>query len=161
LTQPNTLESIRLRYRGRPLDYDSQDEQDGGEPMHVTSGYYKTTLSTFTTKPWRIIDPVQASRPRVLADRGTNGLLFSASTSNNFHSMWDKCLPGQVSGATCSSGPNGFTPLAVKLTAWLTSAALAAAVTTGDHHDWPATWATDVLHQAVTPPPGQPQRWQD
>lgn len=37
----------------------------------------------------------------------------------------------------------------VKLSTLLTPAALAAAATPGDHHDWPAAWTTDVLNHAV------------
>jgi hypothetical protein len=32
----------------------------------------------------------------------------------------------------------------------LTPAAIAAATTTRTHHAWPAAWASDALHQAVT-----------
>jgi hypothetical protein len=46
----------------------------------------------------RLTDPVKAAKTGMLTDRGANGLLFSASTSNNLHSLWDKCLPGVVSG---------------------------------------------------------------
>ena len=31
----------------------------------------------------------------------------------------------------------------------MTSSAVAAATTPGDHHDWPAAWATDALHRAA------------
>ena len=120
------------------------------QPMHVTSGYYNPTVASFTATPTRINDPVKAAGPSVLNDRGGNGLLFSASEANNLHSLWDRCLPGVVSGASCSAGPVGFTVLATKLTALLTPAAIAAATTTGDHHTWPAAWASDALHQAVT-----------
>jgi hypothetical protein len=119
------------------------------QPMHVTSGYYKTTLASFSTAPVRIVDPVKAARPGVLGDRGGNGLLFSSSESNNLHSTWDRCLPGLVSGAMCS-GPLGFTPLAVKLKSLITPSAIADATTPGNHHDWPAAWATDSLHRVVT-----------
>ena len=120
------------------------------QPMHVTSGYYKTTLASFAAKPARINNPVNAAKPGVLNDRGANGLLFSASESNNLHSVWDRCLPGVVSGATCSAGAPGFTPLAVKLKGLMTPSTVAAATTPGDHHDWPAAWASDSLHRAVT-----------
>lgn len=42
--------------------------------MHVTSGYYETTLVNFPTKPVRINDPERAAKPVVLNDRGANGL---------------------------------------------------------------------------------------
>ena len=118
------------------------------QPMHVTSGYYKTTLANFANKPVRINDPVSAAKPDVLADRGANGLLFSTSESNNLHATWDKCLPNLVASAACSASTR-FTPLAVKLKSLITPSAIAAAKTPGDHHDWPAAWATDALHQAV------------
>src|SRR5262245_29179951 len=103
------------------------------QPMHVTSGYYKTTLATFATKPVRINDPVNAAKPGVLSDRGSNGLLFSQSEDNNLHPLCDKCLPGVVSGAACSNGAAGFTVLALKIKG-MTPSAVAAATTPGDHH---------------------------
>jgi S1/P1 Nuclease len=121
---------------------------EGIAAMHVTSGYYKTTLATFPTKPVRIDDPVQAAKPGVLGDRGANGLLFSSNESNTLHSTWDRCLAGMVSGATCS-GALAFTPLAVKLKSLITPGAIADATTPGNHRDWPAAWATDTLRQAV------------
>lgn len=90
------------------------------QPLHVTSGYYKTTLPSFGNTPIRIADPIKAAKSGTLTDRGGNGLLFSASTSNNLHSLWDRCLPGVVSGATCSGGADGFTPLAARLTGLMT-----------------------------------------
>jgi S1/P1 Nuclease len=119
------------------------------QPLHVTSGYYNTTLPSFPNTPTRINDPVKAAKPGVLNDRGGNGLLFSASESNNLHSLWDRCLPGVVSGASCSGGPDGFTLLAAHLTTLMTPSAVAAATTSGDHHGWPAAWATDSLQRAV------------
>ena len=92
---------------------------------------------------------MKAARPGVFTDRGGNGLLFSASESNNLHSLWDRCLPGVVSGASCSGGPDGFTPLAAHLTGLMTASAVAAAATPGDHHGWPAAWVTDSLQRAV------------
>jgi S1/P1 nuclease len=75
------------------------------QPMHVTSGYYTPALASFKPKPARITDPVNAGATGIRNDRGTNGLLFSSSSDNNLHATWDRCLPGQVSGASCSSGP--------------------------------------------------------
>jgi len=43
-----------------------------------------------------------------------------------------------------------YTPLAHVLTQGVTPAAIAAAATQGDHHGWPATWATDGLTRANT-----------
>jgi S1/P1 nuclease len=117
------------------------------QPLHVTTGYYNTALSTFATKPKRIDDPSQAAAGGILGDRGANGLLFSASTANNLHAVWDKCLPGLVAGATCSNPGSEYTPLAHVITDRLTSAP--PTPTPGDYHAWPAAWATDALRQAV------------
>ena len=120
------------------------------QPLHVTSGYYKTTLPSFANTPILITDPIKAAKSGTLTDRGGNGLLFSASTSNNLHSLWDRCLPGVVSGATCSGGADGFTPLAARLTGLMTPSAIAAATTPGDHRTWAGIWVTDTLKKAVS-----------
>ena len=123
---------------------------DMHQPMHVTSGYYNTTLPSFANTPILITAPVKAAKSGVLTDRGGNGLLFSASASNNLHALWDRCLPAVVSGAACSNGPNGFTPMATHLTSLMTPSAIVATTTPGNHHAWPGIWATRTLERAVS-----------
>jgi hypothetical protein len=120
------------------------------QPLHTTSGYYNSTLTSFANTPILITDPVKTAKTGVLTDRGGNGLLFSASSSNNLHGLWDRCLPGVVSGASCSNGPDGFTPLAAHLTSLMTPSAIAAATTPGDHHAWAGIWVTGTLQRAVS-----------
>ena len=119
------------------------------QPMHVTSGFYDTTLPSFKRTPTRIDDPVNAARHGVFDDRGANGLLFSASEGDNLHSLWDQCLPAMVAGATCS-GSVSYTVLANKLKGLMTPSAAAAATTPGDHHAWAAVWATESLQAVVS-----------
>ena len=76
------------------------------QPLHVTTGYYDTNAAAFA-KPKRIDAPAKAAVGGVLGDRRGNGLLFSASESNNLHALWDKCLPGMVAGATTLRNQGG------------------------------------------------------
>jgi S1/P1 Nuclease len=115
--------------------------------MHVTTGYYDTTLEGFSTRPVRIDAPAAASAGGVLGDRGGNGLLFSTSEANNVHALWDKCLVGLVAGSNCSNPASEYTPLARQLAAAMTTNGTAS--TPGDYHDWPGRWATDSIQQAV------------
>jgi len=55
-----------------------------------------------------------------------------------------------VAGATYSNPGAEYTPLAHVLTQRVTPAAIAAGATPGDHHGWPAAWATDGLTRANT-----------
>ena len=103
------------------------------QPLHVTSGYYNSTIASFKSTPIRLDDPVKAAKPGVLTDRGGNGLLFSAPS--NLHALWDSCLPAVVGGASCTASIS-FSALANKLKTSMTPSMIVDtdATTPGDHH---------------------------
>jgi hypothetical protein len=55
------------------------------QPLHVTTGYYRTTPSALKN-PHIITDPSKADDPGVLGDRGGNGLHWG---STKLHGVWD------------------------------------------------------------------------
>jgi len=126
---------------------------DVHQPMHVTAGYYDTTSPSFETEPVRIDDPQRAARSGVFSDRGGNGLVFAPPLSpadpKNLHAAWDSCLPAVVSGSRCNATGPPYAELARRLEERLASPAMAGAKTGGDHHLWPAAWASDSLRLAV------------
>lgn len=116
------------------------------QPMHVTSGYYRTTKNALKN-PVILKDPAVAAQPGVVSDRGANGLLFPPD-QRNLHSTWDGCLVQLADSTPCGSGDKTYTALARKLAKW---AALPEALPfkpIGNHHDWAAQWATDSLKAA-------------
>ena len=129
------------------------------QPCHATAGYYDPALPTFKTKPVRIDDPKRAGGDGVLKDRGGNGLKFADDAK--LHGVWDGCLPNVVvltppyseqrMMAACNAFGDEYSPLARALSAkWKAQPSIASAYKTpGDHHAWPAAWATDSLQQAV------------
>jgi hypothetical protein len=118
------------------------------QPLHVTSGYYKTT-ATALKSPTIIKEPAVAAGPGVVSDRGGNGLLFHPDV-NSLHSVWDGCLVQLVDGTACASGDKTYTGLARKLAKWATLPEATPFKPTGNHHGWAAQWATDSLKVAVT-----------
>ena len=117
------------------------------QPLHVSSGYYDTTVPSFKNTPTRIDDPVKAVKRGVLSDRGGNGLRFPGSAGGNLHSTWDGCLAAAVAGSpSCSTS---YTVLAKRLNTAATPNAIAAATTPGDHRTWATIWATESLRVAV------------
>jgi hypothetical protein len=117
------------------------------QPMHVTTGYYKSTPAALKA-PKLIRDPHEASRTGVLGDRGGNGLHFSAS--EELHALWDVCLVQLASATSCSSADKEYSPLSKKLRTLANAPSASKFNATGDHHDWAAEWATDALKEAVT-----------
>lgn len=123
------------------------------QPMHVTAGYYDAHAPDFATAPVRIEDPQRAAAAGVLGDRGGNGLLFAPSPSiagpKNLHAIWDSCVPAVVASARCDRPSQIQTALVRTLGARLAPAMVAEARTPGDHHIWPAAWASDTLRRAA------------
>ena len=118
------------------------------QPFHVTAGYYVTTPAALK-QPKIIRDPVEASRPGVLGDRGGNGLKFPPDDRLNLHAHWDGCLVQRVNGEPCSPGDKTYTALARKLAQWAKAPDATKHQSSGDHHGWAAQWATDSLRTAV------------
>ena len=116
------------------------------QPLHVTSGYYKTGPALKT--PTVIKDPAVAAEPGVVSDRGANSLLFHQDHTT-LHGVWDGCLVQLVDGAMCGGGTKTYTALSRKLAKWATQPDAASFTPTGNHHEWAAQWATDSLKAAV------------
>jgi hypothetical protein len=117
------------------------------QPLHVTSGYYRTTPAALK-HPTILKDPAAAAAPGVVSDRGGNGLVFDSPPSN-LHSVWDGCLVQLVDGTPCGGGEKTYTGLSRKLAKWATLPEAEPFKPTGNHHEWPAQWATDALKVAV------------
>ena len=117
------------------------------QPLHVTSGYYRTTAAALKN-PTILKDPATAAAPGVVSDRGGNALLFHPPPGN-LHSVWDGCLVQLVDGTPCGGGEKTYTGLSRKLVKWATQPEAALFKSAGDHRGWPAQWATDALKVAV------------
>lgn len=115
--------------------------EDIHQPLHVTSGYYKSSASKLVA-PKLIVDPDRADDPGVLGDRGGNGLLFGSAKENNLHALWDVCLVQKASGATsCNSArPTSaqIKAFSTKVASWVKASGAAAFKPIGDHHTWAA-----------------------
>ena len=117
------------------------------QPLHVTSGYYRTT-SAALKHPVLIKEPAIAAGPGIVSDRGGNGLVFPPDL-NTLHSVWDGCAVQLVDGMACGRGEKTYTALARKLAKWAKAPEAAPFAPTGNHHGWAAQWATDSLKAAV------------
>ena len=115
------------------------------QPLHVTTGYYRTTPSALKN-PKIITDPAKADDSGVLGDRGGNGLHWG---SIKLHGVWDGCLVLVVTGKACTDTQKSAAMLAGKLVTLMKAPSAAAFKMTGDHHTWPAQWASDSLAVAV------------
>ena len=116
------------------------------QPLHVTSGYYKTGTALKT--PVIIKDPAVAAEPGVVSDRGANSLLFQQDHTT-LHGVWDGCLVQLVDGAMCGGGDKTYTGLSRKLAKWAALPEAEPFKPTGNHHEWAALWATDALKVAI------------
>ena len=114
------------------------------QPLHVTSGYYKTGAAL--KAPVILTDPAVAAGSDVVSDRGGNGLLFHPDL--NLHSVWDGCLVQLVDSVMCGRGDKTYTTLSRKLTKWGTQPEAESFTPAGNHHEWAAQWATDALKAA-------------
>jgi hypothetical protein len=131
--------------------------EDLHQPLHVSSGYYRTTPSALA-KPHMITDPAIAAKEKAKNDRGGNVLLFlkhsqcpTKPTTENLHSVWDKCLVDVVSGATGCVNPTSdelVMRLADLLEARMKTPEAQAYHTTADFHHWAEEWATYSVHVA-------------
>ena len=132
--------------------------EDLHQPLHVVSGYYRTTEDSLP-RPEIITDPSTALQVDAKNDRGGNLLLFKEEaecptkpTHENLHAMWDDCLVDFVAGpARCVTHTTDHQ--VERLAAWLIKQMgrqdSHAYRSTGEYHQWPEEWATDSLQMAA------------
>jgi hypothetical protein len=125
--------------------------QDIHQPLHVATGYYRTTPKGLPQPPL-IINPVEAGQPGVIHDRGGSDLLFTSRPTNNLHAVWDDCLVDRAADLSCREQPTARDTerLAKKLKTRLKNERDAGQwKSTGDHRSWPVQWASDSLRVAA------------
>jgi hypothetical protein len=108
------------------------------QPLHVACGYYHTNKSAIVRSP---------SKARGLPDdRGGNQLKSTVSSNSaSLHHLWDSDLVFAQTSLPVSNveGSDVAAALSGDLTPNLFPAE------TGDHHNWPAAWATDSIKASV------------
>jgi hypothetical protein len=129
--------------------------EDIHQPLHVASGYYRTTAASLP-HPTMLTDPTDVTKEQGKNDRGGNVLLFlkapvcpTKSTHENLHSVWDDCLMDMVAGAKGCVSPitnETVAKVAEVLNARMTEPASQEFRTAGDYHHWAEQWATDSVH---------------
>jgi hypothetical protein len=133
--------------------------EDLHQPLHVASGYYRTTTPSLT-HPEMITDPVTALQAHARNDRGGNLLLFreeadcpTKPTRENLHSVWDDCLVDMVTGAgrcVLHTTDRQVATLAALLMKQMETQESHAYRSTGDYHQWQEEWAMDSLQVAAS-----------
>jgi hypothetical protein len=125
--------------------------QDIHQPLHVATGYYRTTPKGLPQAPL-ITNPAEAGHAGVIHDRGGSDLLFSSRPNNSLHALWDDCLVERVADMSCREQPTARDTerLAKKLKTRLKNEREANQwKSTGDHRSWPVQWASDSLRVAA------------
>jgi len=123
---------------------------DVHQPLHVTTGYYRTAHQDLPN-PVLIEHPRDAAQIGVLGDRGGNDLQFSDAARDNLHALWDSCLVKALSGIhACGKTPlpEDVARLVHRIAQRMQSASASGYHPSGEHFSWGAHWATDSLKTA-------------